>query len=252
MDYYENLKNELLAKRGTVRSLTRQSKIQGDYHEALVRDFVGRFIPQEYEVGHGIIFNDMMQERSRECDVIIYSIRERRPLFKSQSLVIVDSRDVKIVMQVKSMLTSKTLKESIQNLRVVKKLNQNILCWIFGFETNVLLYTLYLNAWKSGAVQFLHAFKSQCKTERNELIGSQMKFFVDLLRRYTEPGSGYTEALVIYSGDYRRRTTGWIALHEPRERYKYEDEVKRVKKTLRDIYQKGFWNLWNSEYKVQP
>ena len=46
MDYYENLKKELLAKRGTVRSLTRQSKIQGDYHESLVRDFVRRFIPQ--------------------------------------------------------------------------------------------------------------------------------------------------------------------------------------------------------------
>jgi hypothetical protein len=251
MDYYESLKDELLAKRNVVRSLTRQSKVQGDYHEALIRDFVERFIPQGYEVGHGIIFDDNMK-KSRECDVIIYSIKERRPLFKSQDMIMVNAKDVRIVMQVKSRLYSKTLKESISNLSAVKILNRNILGWVVGFETNTLLKTLYYNAWKSRTVQFVHVFESKCKTENETLIESQMKFFVDLLRLYTQSGSGSTEALVIYDGDYGGRRTGWIALHEPREGYEFEKEAERVKNTLNNIYQKGFWNLWNSDYKVNP
>jgi len=249
MDYYESLVKELLAKRELVRSLTRQCKIQGDYHEALIRDFARRFIPQMYEVGHGIIFDEKMN-KSRECDVIIYRIRERRPLFKSQDLVVVSSKDVKIVMQVKSRLYSRTLKDAIANLKEVKKLSKNILTWIVALENSTLLKTLYYNAWRSRAVQFLHVFLSKRRTENTVLLESQMKFFVDLLRIYTEPGSGSTEALVIYDGQYGGRRTGWMALHEPRKGYKFEDEEKRVKAILEDIYRKGFWDLWNSEYKV--
>ena len=70
-NYYRELKNELLAKRGQLRSLTIQSKIQGDYHEALIRDFISRFIDDKLSVKHGLIYNDDNQ-KSRECDVIVY------------------------------------------------------------------------------------------------------------------------------------------------------------------------------------
>ena len=70
-DFYEEVKKELLSKREQLRSLTRQSKIQGDYFEALVRDFVGRFIDDPLSVKHGLIY-DHKGQRSRECDVIIY------------------------------------------------------------------------------------------------------------------------------------------------------------------------------------
>lgn len=126
MDYYDGLKKELLAKREVIKSLTRQSKIQGDYYEALIRDFVRRFIPERFRVGYGLLY-DEEGRRSRECDVVIYDALDRKPLFKSQDLVIVNSKDVKFVMQVKSILTSKSLKEAINNLKSVKSLNKNIM-----------------------------------------------------------------------------------------------------------------------------
>ena len=235
-DYYDSLKKELMAKREGIRSLTLQSKIQGDYHEALVRDFVRRFVPQRFEVGYGIVFDEKMQ-KSRECDVIVYETRERRPLFKSQDLIIVDSESVKIVIQVKGMLTSSALRHATENLKAVKKLNRGIMCWIVGFETNVLLKTLYLNAWRSGAVQFLHIFQSRDrKTENQELLMSQMRFFVDLLRHYTEIGIMEAQGLTLYNDGEKR-----FALQQ-------NADEQKIREVLSDIYRDGFWKLFDSGY----
>jgi hypothetical protein len=139
-DYYEELEKEFFAKREQLRKLTLQTKIQGDYHEALVREFISRFIDDRLSVKHGLIYDDKGQ-RSRECDVIIIE-KGRKPLFESGDLVIVNEKHVKFVIQVKSKLTSGTLKNAIANLEEVKKLDNNIMCWIIGFESKLLFNQL--------------------------------------------------------------------------------------------------------------
>ncbi len=72
-DFYEGLKKELLSKREQLRSLTRQPKIQGDYYEALVRDFVDRFIDDSLSVKQ--VIYDHKGQKSREAT---YHLRKRK------------------------------------------------------------------------------------------------------------------------------------------------------------------------------
>jgi hypothetical protein len=228
---YGELKKELFAKREQLRALTLNPKILGDYHEELIRDFVSRFIDDRLSVKHGLIYDDNGQ-RSRECDVIIYE-KGRKPLLESGNLVIVNEVDVRFVLQVKSKLTSRTLKSAINNLKQVKKLNDQIMCWIVGFETKMLFKTLYLEAWRSGAVQFLHVFNSEMKKEDKLLGDNQMRFFVNAISQCGNyPKYGYTNDLVIYQEGSRR-----LALTQG------EDE-QNVKNILSEIYSIGFWDLW--------
>jgi hypothetical protein len=139
---------------------------------------------------------------------------------------------VKFVFQVKSTLTSQTLKLAIDNLQEVKRLNKNIMCWIVGFETKLLFRTLYLNARRSGAVRFLHAFYSERKRESKSLLDSQMKLFVDLIRQCGDYSTyGYVKDFVIY-----REGKGKPAL------LLGEDEQKN-KTILSEIYSKSLWDL---------
>jgi hypothetical protein len=147
-------------------------------------------------------------------------------------------------MQVKSQLTSTTLKKAIENLKSVKSVSPSIIGWVVGFETNVLLKTLYLNSWKSHVIQFLQVFRSKCK-EDPELMKAQMEFFVKNLRNYIEffsyplsPAKHFT--LYDYSSKF------------PSLQFQENDYETNVKKTLAQIYKKGFWNfLKEMETKFQ-
>jgi hypothetical protein len=237
MDIYENLKNELLAKSGALNSLTQQSKVKGDYTEALVRDFIRRFVPQRYKVGHGIVYNSRTGQSSRECDIIVYDVSEAAPLFEFPDLVIVDSDRVKIVMQVKSTIDSSAMKEAITNLEAAKRLNDPVIGWIFGFETTVMLRTLYLEAWKShGIVQFLQVLQSKRKNESRDLLSNQMKFFVDMLRHYTSSSSfglSRMDYFILYD-DPTGQVLGVNFLKNMTE--------EAVKEKISRIYREGFWN----------
>lgn len=239
MDYYQYLKEELLAKRGAIDQLTQQSKIKGDYHEALIRDFAGRIVPSRCEVGHGIVYNERSQ-RSRECDVIIYSVSEKQPLFKSGDLVVVDSDQVSIVMQVKSVLDSSSLRDAVENLGSVRKVDHHIQLWVVGFDTRTLLRTLYFNAWQSGIINFLNVFStSHLKKENLELLESQMRFFAENLAEMALIRS-LANHLFIYAKMGKRS----FSLRRP------ADE-KKIRKLLEDIYENGFWNLYSDEqYRI--
>jgi len=245
--FYDGLKEGLLAQRKEIRALTRHTKIQGDYSEAIIRDFVQKTISSRLKVGYGLVYSE--KGHSRECDVIVYK-ENKKPFFKSTNsdLVVIDTNDVEFVMQVKSKLTSSSLKRAISNLETVKNLEPRILCWVVGFETDVYLKTLYLNAWKSKVVHFLIAL-TRSDDKEDELMKYQMKFFRDLLRLYTKQKDESTmppsyvlvrNGLIIY-GDEKRKTPIALLHNLPEQ---------KIKKVLSDIDSKGFWELWESDYNI--
>jgi len=236
-NYYSSYRDELLARRERIRSLTKQSKVQGDYHEALIRELIRQQIPEKYKVGHGLVYDEKNERRSHECDVIVYGT-ETKPLFESQDLVIANPNTVKFVMQVKSKLTSESLKDAVSNLKSIKTINHQIMCGVVGFETDVLLKTLYFNAWKSKAVQFLHVFKSERVKENREFLENQMKHFIEILRYYGKlPLLGFTSGLVI-SIDENTHETIRLEEHETEE---------RVRSILSKIHSKGLGSQnWQS------
>ena len=220
--YYYNLTEELFARREQLRTLTRQSKIHGDFSEALMREFFVRFVDDKLAVRHGILY-DGKGKSSKECDIIIYE-KDKKPLFEFGDLIIARPEDARFVIQIKSKITSSTLNSAIDNLESAKKLNNNIWCWIVGYETALLFRTLYLNAWRSGSVQFLHAFRSEKKTENESLLNKQMEYFVNAIRKCGEYSQySYSKSLHLCQTDNDR-----IVLED----HKGEKEIKSCIKMI--------------------
>ena len=162
-------------------------------------------------------------------------------MFESGDLVIVNQEFVKFVFQVKSTLTSDTLKKAIDNLQEVKKLNKNIMCWIVGFETKLLFRTLYLNARRSGAVQFLHVFHSEIKSESKSLLDSQMKSFVNFIRQCGDYTTyGYVEDFVIYNEGNGKPS---LLLDE---------DGQKNKRILAEIYSTSLWDVLKRKDVLSP
>ena len=143
------------------------------------------------------------------------------------------AHQAKFVIQVKTTLTSKTLMEAIENLKEVKRLNNQIMCWIVGFETKLLLKTLYLNAWRSKSVQFLHVFKSKDRiTEKEWLLDKQMELFLLAIRQCGDYSQyGYTNDFRIY-----KNRDSLIGLRS-------DANETEVKSTLLDIYSNDYSNF---------
>ena len=237
-DNYKQIKNELIAKRKQLVALGFRSlppKIQGDYNEALIRDLIIKKIDTDkYEVKQGIIHDDK-GNRSKECDIIIYR-KGRKPLFETENLVVVNENDVAFVIEVKNTINSTRLAEAISNLKEVKKLNNQIMCWIVAFKTEMLITTLYRKAWESNCVQFLHVFQSEMKKKNEVLLKNQMKFFIRAVRRCgTYSRYGYVKDFVI---DIKGNEI--IALTEDKE---------KSEKYLSEIQSADFWDSWKKEKK---
>ncbi len=234
---YVGYKDEILARRQQVLSITAQSKIKGDYSESLLRELFSRHIPNKYKIAHGLIFDEKHSKISRECDIIVYD-QSVKPFFSAPSndLVIVSPDAVKIVVQVKSNLTSKTLGDAICNLRSVKALDNRTMGWVIGFSSSLLLKTLYLNAWKSKeTIQFLNALETRTKTENPELLESQIVFIIELMRfLFRDQGCAQIRNFTIHVGDNgsARLETDW--------------DERRVRGILSDIYSLGFWSLYKA------
>jgi hypothetical protein len=233
--YYCNLKKKLFTDWEQLRTLTRQSKIKGDFSEALIRQFLSGFIADKFAVKHGILCDDK-GESSKECDVIIYE-KDNKPLFEFGDLVVAKPEDIRFVIQIKSRITSSTLKSAIDNLKAVKKLNKYIWCWIVGYETTLLFRTLYLHAWRSRSVQFLHAFQSSRKTENKQLLNRQMEYFVKAVRRCVDYNQySWSDSLLVCQTD---RDSIVLEAHS---------DEKKIKSIISSIYENSGNLLQHRKY----
>jgi hypothetical protein len=231
-DYYTSFRDELLAKSKRLLSLTKNSKVEGDYHEVIMREFIRKQISAKYKVGHGLVYDEKNGRVSRECDVIVYE-EKHAPLFESQDLAIVNPDKVKFVMEVKSTLNSTKLNEAILSLSSVKKLKHMIMCSILGFKTKSQLDTLYFNAWKSKVVQFLFVLKYDNEKDKNrekkieEILKDQTKWFVENLRHYGESGLfSYSPHLIVR----------WDENPQNLIKFEHDEKENEVRKSLSALF----------------
>ena len=85
--YYRNVQEKVLVQRDIIRSLLKDPQIIGDYYEAIIRDAIRESISASFAVRRGVILSDT-GEKSRECDIIVYSAAEYGPLFLSENISI--------------------------------------------------------------------------------------------------------------------------------------------------------------------
>lgn len=89
----------------------------GKYREYLVTKILKKIIPSKYSITNGFII-DSENNISKEIDVIIYD-RNYVPPFFDETYTVVPIEAVIAVIQVKTTLTSATLKDSIKNLNSI-------------------------------------------------------------------------------------------------------------------------------------
>jgi hypothetical protein len=121
------------------------------------------------------------------------------------------------------------MKEAINSLKQVKEINSHIICWIVGFETDLLMKTLYRKAWESGVVQYLHVFETNRKGKNESTpIEHQMKSFLNIIEQCGESGrySWKKDFVIHWNGELCE------ALNE--------DKAKS-ERTLFRIYSTDFW-----------
>lgn len=119
----------------------------GTYKEKLLRDSLSSFLPKKFEVSTGFILaiDENGQEiKSKQQDIIIWNSHEYSALFRDDDFVIVPPDACLAVIEVKSKLTNKVLKEALESTENFYEFNKtpyvqnlNIAKYIFSFASDI-------------------------------------------------------------------------------------------------------------------
>lgn len=148
----ENIRSMHLAKKleseiDVVEAYTSHAPSIGSHYEAILRNLVADFLPNNYEVASGFVFNNMSKKCSPQTDIIVFKTSEFAPIYRRAEFSIVDSSQVLACCEVKKQLTSKELRLW---LRKVLRFNWRIGVRNSNFAKEIALF----------------AFKSKLKTEK--------------------------------------------------------------------------------------
>lgn len=149
--YYESINNEFMALKDRITYLIGYThhSTTGGYQEALLKDFIERYLPENIGISRGFVVfdqrNDILERRnaleynSNEIDILLYD-KTRPTLYKSKDLVIVDVHSVKGIIEVKGNLNSNMLEDTISKFkRNISKINEHkdekIFSGIFAYKT---------------------------------------------------------------------------------------------------------------------
>ncbi|WP_144025255.1 DUF6602 domain-containing protein [Burkholderia sp. HI2500] len=106
--------SELTALSNRVASIVQHGPSIGTYREVLLKELLRNHLPTRYDIATGFIFGC-----SRQLDVLIYDQQDFAPIFRQGSMVVVPLESVRAVIEVKSRLTKKSLRESLDLLNDV-------------------------------------------------------------------------------------------------------------------------------------
>jgi hypothetical protein len=118
LEFQESISLELKILQNRVRNLIGPIHWgeEGRYKEAILKNVLKRFLPQNLSLGTGFVIDDTQGELkySKQIDIIIYD--NTYPLFFSEGDFIITSKEnVKAIIEVKTSVNASTIREVIQN-----------------------------------------------------------------------------------------------------------------------------------------
>ncbi|MDO8140265.1 MAG: hypothetical protein Q6358_02095 [Candidatus Brocadiales bacterium] len=145
-EFQESITEELNIIKNRVRNLigNRHWGEEGKYKEAILKNVLRKFLPQNISVGTGFIVNTNRQEDiSKQIDIIIYD-NSYPVLFSEGDFIITTTKNVKGIVEVKSSIGSgnNTFRSVIQQfdetIESIKNSigNRKLFLGIFSFESN--------------------------------------------------------------------------------------------------------------------
>lgn len=116
---------ELAARQNRVRQLIGDAHwlTDGHHKEAILRDFLSRYLPQECECSTGFVRGAGIEKRcSPELDIMLFSRCRHVPYFSEGGVSIIDPASLLATIEVKSSFSVESLREAIKNVKATRAL----------------------------------------------------------------------------------------------------------------------------------
>lgn len=129
------LASELTQLSQRIRLLVQHGPTVGTYRENLLQALLRKHLPERYHVATGFI-----DRCARQLDIVIYDRIDYAPVFREGDLVVVHRESVRAVIEVKTSLDPKGLKDSLQLLEDVGAYDDRdppFFKGIFAFESRM-------------------------------------------------------------------------------------------------------------------
>lgn len=123
--FLESWGQELAARQNRVRSLIGNAHWLSDGHhkEAILRDFLSRYLPNEVECTTGFVRSAVEERRcSPEIDILLFSPRLHPPYFAEGGISIVDPSALLANLEIKSTFSSGPLNDALENIKITRSL----------------------------------------------------------------------------------------------------------------------------------
>jgi hypothetical protein len=137
LDFYELVAQRLSAEADMSQQWLRDRHWPsvGASREAALRHWIVDYLPGTLQCGSGFIMDDG-HKLSRQCDLLVYDTREQPPLYVDEGFVVVTPGSARLVVEVKSSLSSKaTFKAAVRNIQSVKMIDDAIPGAIFALRS---------------------------------------------------------------------------------------------------------------------
>ncbi len=177
-DYFQSMSKELDSKLGRINSLIAGHPVEkGRYHEYILKDLIGNFLPRGYSVKTGFIYVDD-EHISPQIDLMI--IDEGQPpciLAQYDDFAIVYPEAVCCVIEVKTKLRKDDFADAVKKIKDIKELSnynnpssEMIGGLVFGFDSTRLTPRV-LDLWyKSIATRPFYQYPEAILSHRHGLI----------------------------------------------------------------------------------
>lgn len=136
IEYCLGVSREFKARLNRMRVFVKHNLSSGNANEIILREFLSSHAPGNYHVGQGFIctFSETY-EASKQCDILVYNQNDYPLIHSDGPIKIVWPQSARMVIEVKTNFGKNDIKTALENIELMKKLNERITGIIFAFNS---------------------------------------------------------------------------------------------------------------------
>lgn len=134
--YCMGIAEEFTAQLNRLRNFVKHNLTSGTANETILREFLSKHAPGEFNVGQGFICNPLLHDAaSNQCDILIYNQNQYPLVYSEGSIKVVWPDAVKMVIEVKTNFGKKEIYTAIENIISARTLSRGVRGVIFAFRS---------------------------------------------------------------------------------------------------------------------
>ena len=202
IDYHKTTTYELLALTNKVRNLVTHWGEDGRYKEAVLKNVIGRFLPEKFKIGTGFVIKQTNNRgehlSSKQIDLIIYD-NSGPLLFKEGDFVMLTPDAVRGIIEVKANLQNQDISEVLSQANENGEFifsgktdkTQKFFNGVFSYEgfTNEFILDVFIENYKQSNTNFLD--KPDYKKFKVNHVALNKDWFVKIWNNDEYPHSIY-------------------------------------------------------------